>query len=336
MTSQINICGSLTETSKLLAGNNGLDLNSTSVQFGGVDMTRARDGSVSLEGVVFGPFGTAATVTEQFKIDLFNQTNMAPEAHSLTISNLPATDPQHPNLNLDYFIWTTETNSLNDARIQDNNPAFLYQPPSGWVSDLSNLNLPGYEVGTGHGTTQSGALNFMGDRVALYGLIGPSGGNYSVQVDNTSYMGFTTHRAHLGDESLENQMLFYADSPPFRKSHSRGFELCRRRWNPQQHADICREPAIAVVPGQRQRLSQDLSEEAALPIAESHVSNRGVATRSYPTLVPFSLMHTPPRKLKESRMMQGGATQSALIQVGQLDINAVPSPGRLLPVGGEC
>ncbi|KAJ7292010.1 hypothetical protein C8J57DRAFT_1212423 [Mycena rebaudengoi] len=32
----INICGSLTETSKLLAGNNGLDLNSTSVQFGGV------------------------------------------------------------------------------------------------------------------------------------------------------------------------------------------------------------------------------------------------------------------------------------------------------------
>ncbi|KAJ7292773.1 hypothetical protein C8J57DRAFT_1550191 [Mycena rebaudengoi] len=34
----INICGSLTETSKLLAGNNGLDLNSTSVQFGGVSI----------------------------------------------------------------------------------------------------------------------------------------------------------------------------------------------------------------------------------------------------------------------------------------------------------
>ncbi|KAJ6517840.1 hypothetical protein DFH09DRAFT_232643 [Mycena vulgaris] len=103
---------------------------------------------VSLDGVVFGPFGTATTVTEQFKIDIFNQTNLGPGTHSLTISNFPATEPKHTNLNLDFFTWTTEVNSLNDLRIQDNTPA-SYRLPSEWVSDLSNLNLPGFEVGTG-------------------------------------------------------------------------------------------------------------------------------------------------------------------------------------------
>ncbi|KAJ6517850.1 hypothetical protein DFH09DRAFT_940071 [Mycena vulgaris] len=173
---------------------------------------------VSLDGIAFGPFGTATTVTEQFKIDLFNQTNMGPGTHSLTISNLPATNPQHPNLNLDYFTWTTEINSLNDLRIQDDTPAFSYQPPNGWVSDLSNLNVPGFNGGTGHGTTHSGAsatLRFMqGDRVALYGPIGSQGGNYSVQIDNINYGGFTAQRANLGTPFLANQMLFYADSLP--------------------------------------------------------------------------------------------------------------------------
>ncbi|KAJ7268944.1 hypothetical protein C8J57DRAFT_1716979 [Mycena rebaudengoi] len=196
-------------------------LNFTGTEVHVVGAYRLNSGpfSVLLDDVVFGPFGTETTVTEQFQIALFNQTNMAPGAHSLTISNLAAPDPKHPtlDLHLDYFTWKTETNSLDDVRIQDNTPAFSYQPPNGWVSDLSNLNLPGFEVGTGHGTTKSGAtatLNFMGDRVALYGPISVSGGNYSVQVDNTSYVGFTSHRLNLGVNSLANQMLFYADSLP--------------------------------------------------------------------------------------------------------------------------
>lgn len=55
-----------------------------------------------LDGQKFGPFGTASTLVEQFQIDLFNQTGMAAGPHSLTISNLEATDPNNPNLNLDY------------------------------------------------------------------------------------------------------------------------------------------------------------------------------------------------------------------------------------------
>ncbi|KAJ7458925.1 hypothetical protein FB451DRAFT_1507056 [Mycena latifolia] len=172
---------------------------------------------VTLDGSTFGPFGTVATVTEQFKIDLFNQTALEAGDHSLTISNLAPFDPTKPNLNLDYFWWTTQINSLTDVRIRDDSPAFTYQPVTAWDSDLSNLNLPDFNAGIGHATTQSGAnahFTFVGNRVALYGTIGPQGGLYTVQVDDANASTFTAQSMLLGPTYLANQMLFYADSLP--------------------------------------------------------------------------------------------------------------------------
>jgi hypothetical protein len=57
---------------------------------------------VNLDGQIFGPLGTGPVVVEQFQIDLFNQSNMLAGPHTLTISNLPATVSNSPNMNLDY------------------------------------------------------------------------------------------------------------------------------------------------------------------------------------------------------------------------------------------
>ncbi|KAF7340293.1 hypothetical protein MVEN_01948400 [Mycena venus] len=179
---------------------------------------------VDLDGQIFGPFSTAPIKVEQFQIDLFNRTDLVPGPHSLTISNLPATASGQMNLNLDYFTWTSDVNSLTDVRIQDDAQAFVYDPPSAWNAFTNNFpGLPGFDQGTGHATVQYNAtatLTFTGDRVALYGAIGAQGGPYSVHIDNGSVAStFTTYQM-ISDPNtplpnyLAGQLLFYADSLP--------------------------------------------------------------------------------------------------------------------------
>ncbi|KAJ6569112.1 hypothetical protein B0H19DRAFT_1134643 [Mycena capillaripes] len=174
---------------------------------------------VDLDGQVFGPFGTEPPVVEQFQTDLFNQTNLVPGAHVLTISVLTPTVATAPNMDLDYFTWTSEVNSLTDVRVQDDAPAFVYDPPTAWAAFKDNLQaLPGFDGG-GHGTVQSGAtatFSFAGDRVGLYGSIGSQGGPYSVHIDNGSLSTSTTKQT-ISDPNtplanyLAQQLLFYAD-----------------------------------------------------------------------------------------------------------------------------
>ncbi|KAJ6535403.1 hypothetical protein DFH09DRAFT_1325028 [Mycena vulgaris] len=269
--------------------------------------------NVALDGVVYGPFGTATTVTEQFKIHLFNQTNLGPGTHSLTISNLPATDPQHPNLNLDY--------------VRIHMTTFSYQPPNGWVSDLLRLNLPGFDVGTGHGTTQSGAtatLNFMGDRVALYGPISSSGGellrlgrqhqlcrlhgpaipagNHTVTVTTGRLTTQALVLSHAAVDGILNSIPRSTTSPA------------------PKHAGIHREPTSGIlkhvsvqdrafVARTCRGTRKDISEQAALPPADSHVVpalNRDWAmeVQGSPASVPFTPNRAPPPGIKETQMMR--------------------------------
>ncbi|KAJ6477955.1 hypothetical protein DFH09DRAFT_1467529 [Mycena vulgaris] len=200
-----------------------IDVNSPLVQYSGQWVLGGADGDpeivkVVLDGETFGPFSDAIVSVEQFQVDLFNRTGMAAELHTLTISNLA--QGAHTNLNLDYFTWTNNINSLESLRLQDDSPAFSYHPPTAWISDITNLNLPGFDGGTGHITIEKGAtvaFTFTGDRVALYGAIGSQGAPYTVQIDNASGSSFNAQRkissssAPLSDY-LASQMLFYTDN----------------------------------------------------------------------------------------------------------------------------
>ncbi|KAJ7449409.1 hypothetical protein B0H11DRAFT_2078595 [Mycena galericulata] len=197
-----------------------ISFNGTEIHVVGAYRTNSGPFQVVLDGQTFGPFGTTATVTEQFQIDLFNKTEMRAGLHTLTISNVQAPNAQQVNMNLDYFTWTNEVNSLTDLRIQDDTSAFVYEPPAAWSSFTSpSTSFPGFD-GTGHSTVQGGAtatFSFMGDRVALYGAIGSQGGPYSVAIDNGTPSSLTAQRL-VSDATtpvpnyLPGQMLFYADS----------------------------------------------------------------------------------------------------------------------------
>ncbi|KAJ7751914.1 hypothetical protein DFH07DRAFT_524091 [Mycena maculata] len=198
-----------------------ISFNGTEVHVVGAYRLNSGPFQVELDGETFGPFGTTPTVVEQFQIDLFNQTDLTAGPHSLTISNLPPIESNKPNLNLDYFSWTNEINSLDDVRLQDDTPAFSYEPSTAWSSFTDgSSSFPDFDGGTGHSTVQGGAtvaFSFKGDRVALYGAIGSLGGPYTVQIDNGSVSHYTA-QSLVSDATtplpnyLAGQLLFYADS----------------------------------------------------------------------------------------------------------------------------
>ncbi|KAJ7857108.1 hypothetical protein B0H14DRAFT_3448075 [Mycena olivaceomarginata] len=175
---------------------------------------------VNLDGQVFGPFVTQRPVVEQFQIDLFNQTNLLPGAHNLTISAAAPVATPGP-IHLDYFTWISDVNSQVDIRVQDDASAFVYEPPTAWFTFTDrDITFPGFDGGGQRvGTTLGGAnvtLSFTGDRVGLYGSIGVQGGPYTVRVDNGSVSNFTSKR-RIADPNtsladyLAGQMLFYTD-----------------------------------------------------------------------------------------------------------------------------
>ncbi|KAJ7462952.1 hypothetical protein FB451DRAFT_1266410 [Mycena latifolia] len=169
---------------------------------------------VTLDDVPFGPF-TPVVPPEQFKIPLFNKTDLPAGAHSMTITNMASTNSSQTTMDLDSVWWTTEINSLKYLRIQDDAPAFSYEPASAWNTDVIDLNLPNFDDGTGHATTlfdATATLTFMGDRVALYGALGAQGGPYTVQVDDGRPLHFNSQTLIANSNYLAAQMIFYVDS----------------------------------------------------------------------------------------------------------------------------
>ncbi|KAJ7790432.1 hypothetical protein B0H14DRAFT_2939863 [Mycena olivaceomarginata] len=158
---------------------------------------------VNLDGQVFGPFVTQRPVVEQFQIDLFNQTNLLPGAHNLTISAAAPVATPGP-IHLDYVRMSCLIASFLQRRSRTSTP------PTAWFTFTDrDITFPGFD-GSGHGTTLGGAnvtLSFTGDRVGLYGSIGVQGGPYTVRVDNGAIADPNTSLA----DYLAGQMLFYAD-----------------------------------------------------------------------------------------------------------------------------
>ncbi|KAJ7660207.1 hypothetical protein DFH06DRAFT_1043946 [Mycena polygramma] len=171
---------------------------------------------VVLDNVTKGPFKPPGGA-EEFQIDLFNQANISSGPHTLNISNLTPDDPSKPNMNLDHITWTTSVNSLTDLKIQDDNLLFSYDPSTSWRTDLAAENLVGFDAGTGHFTSQTGAtasLTFVGDRVAVYGAIGTQGSLYTAQLDDAAVTTFSGEGKLLNSSYLAGQMIFYANNLP--------------------------------------------------------------------------------------------------------------------------
>jgi len=162
---------------------------------------------VELDGKLFGPLDPGGQ-NDQFKIDLFNATDLQPGMHTLKLSTVPSTDQNaKKTVSLDYFTWTSEVASLSDTRIQDDSAAFVYEPKNAWKTDLSKL--PGFDDGNGHYAVSDGTatFTFSGDRIALLGAIGQGGGPFTAQVDNGPVWNLTTQNEKYSAE----QVIFSAD-----------------------------------------------------------------------------------------------------------------------------
>ncbi|KAJ7255238.1 hypothetical protein C8J57DRAFT_1345832 [Mycena rebaudengoi] len=84
-------------------------------------------------------------------------------------------------------------------------------------------NYPGFDDGNGHSAINqvnaTVTFSFSGDRVALYGVTGTSGGPFTAQIDNGTTWNLTTQQTLVvldpqAENDLVNQLIFYADSLP--------------------------------------------------------------------------------------------------------------------------
>ncbi|KAF9568198.1 hypothetical protein CPC08DRAFT_625728 [Agrocybe pediades] len=123
-------------------------------------------------------------------------TNATLGLHSLTVVNV-----EDASLDVDYVTFQTSVGQDGEQLIvntfEDNHPSFVYSPASAWSTSPAQVNW--FSGSSGHSTTQPSAMvqfTFeVSDAVALYGPVGPSGDEYSVQVDNSSSSTFIAYNA---------------------------------------------------------------------------------------------------------------------------------------------
>ncbi|KAF4621287.1 hypothetical protein D9613_000208 [Agrocybe pediades] len=129
-------------------------------------------------------------------------TNATLGLHSLTVVNV-----EDASLDVDYVTFQTSVGQDGEQLIvntfEDNHPSFVYSPASAWSTSPAQVNW--FSGSSGHSTTQPSAMaqftfevssqQPIGDAIALYGPVGPSGGEYSVQVDNSNSSTFMAYNA---------------------------------------------------------------------------------------------------------------------------------------------
>ncbi|KAJ7617186.1 hypothetical protein FB45DRAFT_1034480 [Roridomyces roridus] len=183
--------------------------NGSEVHFVGAWRGNSGPWQVDLDETTYGPFAPAINQPPWgiFQVDKYNRTGLSSSGpHMFTVGNLPPT-----------FWWTTDINNTADFVIQDDSHAFSYSPVTQWDADLAILALTDFSQNTGHVTSANGAeatLEFMGDRVALYGAVGDIGGPYSVSIDGGSPALYSSKTKILHGGNLTQQMIFYADHLP--------------------------------------------------------------------------------------------------------------------------
>ncbi|KAJ7322880.1 hypothetical protein DFH08DRAFT_941625 [Mycena albidolilacea] len=114
------------------------------------------------------------------------------------------------NIDLGYFNLSSTVASMNDLRVQDDALAFVYEPQDSWRNMISS---PGFDGGNVHTTTRPNAnvtFSFKGDRVALYGSVGPQGGGYTAQLDNRPTLEIAASLPLLSRTSFSELIFFTA------------------------------------------------------------------------------------------------------------------------------
>ncbi|KAF9568210.1 hypothetical protein CPC08DRAFT_655083 [Agrocybe pediades] len=126
--------------------------------------------------------------------------------HTVSIMN-----QENTFFDVDYITFQTSVGQDGEDLIvntyQDNHPTFVYTPDSSWSNSTDKLSwLSG---STAHSTSDPSAIatfTFEGDAIALYGPVGPSGGQFSVTVDNNSPSTYNANQQFF----KPREILYYA------------------------------------------------------------------------------------------------------------------------------
>ncbi|TDL17151.1 hypothetical protein BD410DRAFT_831667 [Rickenella mellea] len=165
------------------------------------------DYNVTLDGATSSFNGSHGNNT--YQVSIFTATGLALGNHSVILTSAQ-TNQSAPWVELDYIVWQTEigqaTDSLISAVIDDTVSAFVYQPHGAWNTYPPNASY--YLNGTGHVATADGAyvtFTFSTDSVELFGSVGTSMSNYSVQLDNANAITYNAERMN----NYERVLLFF-------------------------------------------------------------------------------------------------------------------------------
>ncbi|KAF4620438.1 hypothetical protein D9613_000214 [Agrocybe pediades] len=133
---------------------------------------------------------------------LFNQVLYTGGNATLDFRSVTLTNQQNAFIDVDYITFETNVGKDGEELIvnsfEDDHPAFAYTPASSWSTSPDQLSW--FSGSTGHKACISS------DAIALYGPVGPSGADYSVQIDNN------TPSIHTASNSFykPREVLFYA------------------------------------------------------------------------------------------------------------------------------
>ncbi|KAG8807719.1 hypothetical protein FRC17_004295, partial [Serendipita sp. 399] len=147
--------------------------------------------------------------TGLYKQVLFGAENLTPGPHSITLTN-NRNSTLLGNRDLDYITWEeelgTDEDTVPESTVDDVDPSFVYGPtPQAWNPD----NQAAYSGGTGHtalSATSFVTYTFNGSAVSIFGVIGPSQGPYTVQLDSNPQENYTA----ASTIQLNQQLLYRA------------------------------------------------------------------------------------------------------------------------------
>ncbi|EIW74813.1 hypothetical protein CONPUDRAFT_169763 [Coniophora puteana RWD-64-598 SS2] len=162
--------------------------------------------------------GTGATTVNgyspmsQWQQLLYSNSGLSQGQHTIVITN---TGNVSTGSWLDFDMIKFETTVGDDSGswltsvIQDTDSAFVYS--GSWNGDAEPSNAAFFSQGSGHTTTETNdqvTLTFtVGDVIDLYGTVGPSNGQYSVQLDGGSIQHFNATKP-----LPQYQMVIYHES----------------------------------------------------------------------------------------------------------------------------
>ncbi|KAG8774082.1 hypothetical protein FRC19_001577 [Serendipita sp. 401] len=160
--------------------------------------------NVTLDGTTVTRDGYGAGVGLYQQV-LFEARDLTPGPHTITLTN-NRNSTLFANRDLDFITWEqdlgTDEDTLLDTTDDDGSANFVYGPtPQAWNPDNQSV----YYSGTGHTAVSSTAFvtyTFNGSAVSIFGVVGPSQGPYTVQVDSNPVESYTARSATLFTQQL--------------------------------------------------------------------------------------------------------------------------------------